>query len=365
MNTDTTLWLTLSHAPGITNDTAHRLLQQSGSIANLFADLSALDGSGLTTAAKAFLRQQDSAALEADLRWAEQPGHCILTRDSEHWPRQLDNIPDAPLVLFVAGDPEYLSRPQLAIVGSRNPTEVGKRNATDFARYLADSGITITSGMALGIDGSAHRGALDGLAGTVALLAHGLDHLYPKQHRELAGAIAANGAIVSEMPIGTAAHAGLFPRRNRLISGLSLGTLVVEAAVRSGSLITARFALEQGREVFAIPGSIHNPLARGCHQLIRQGAKLVETAEDIVSELAGRFVVPEPQHDVDRSAENPNAGLDPDYQKLLKCLQFEPVSVDELVQRSGFKASEIASMLLILELEGNVVCDAGRYSRTC
>ena len=197
--------------------------------------------------------------------------------------------------------------------------------------------------------------------------------IYPAEHRELAAQIAENGAVASEMPIGVTPQRSFFPRRNRIISGLTLGTLVVEAALKSGSLITARHALEQGREIFAIPGSIHNPLARGCHQLIRQGAKLVETADDILEELA--HAIPESLAQSGANQANDSAGdkvkdrryanqaLDPDHQKLLKCLQFEPAAIDELVERSGFSAAEVASMLLILELEGSVVCDAGRYTR--
>jgi DNA processing protein len=252
------------------------------------------------------------------------------------------------------------------MVGSRNATASGERTAREFAHHLANAGITITSGLASGIDAACHEGALQGLAGTVALVAHGLDKIYPASHHRLAREITQHGAIVSEMPIGTEPQRGLFPRRNRIISGLSLGTLVVEAALRSGSLITARHAMEQGREVFAIPGSIHNPLARGCHSLIRQGAKLVETAGDILEELAPHLNLPEQPRKPDKSQHTetqPHTELDPDHQKLLKCLDFEPRPIDSIVTCSGFSAAEVASMLLILELEGSIVCKSGRYTR--
>jgi DNA processing protein len=276
-------------------------------------------------------------------------------------------VPAAPPLLFVRGDPDYLQLPQLAMVGSRTPTAAGRRTALEFARHLSQAGITITSGLARGIDAACHQGALDSLAGTVALVAHGLDIVYPAEHGKLAEAISENGAIVSEHPIGTRPLKAHFPRRNRLISGLSLGTLVVEAALKSGSLITTRHALEQGREVFAIPGSIHNPLARGCHQLIRQGAKLVETASDILEELSALLpgdLSVQALADAETPAENQSSRIfDPDHQQLLKCLAYEPMPIDELVNRSGFSAPEVASMLLILELEGCVVSESGLYTR--
>jgi len=253
------------------------------------------------------------------------------------------------------------------MVGSRNPTAAGRSTAKDFASHLSNAGITITSGLASGIDGASHEGALQGIAGTIAVVAHGLDIVYPANHQRLAQQITQHGAVISEMPIGTQPLAGLFPRRNRIISALALGTLVVEAAKKSGSLITARYALEQNREVFAIPGSIHNPMARGCHQLIRQGAKLVETADDILEELyisldqSARYVKKQ-SADTQENPKDPHPALDPDHQKLLKCLAYEPASIDELVNRSQFNAAEVASMLLIMELEGIIVSQDGRYT---
>jgi DNA processing protein len=282
----------------------------------------------------------------------------------------LAEVSDAPLGLFVRGNVDALSLPQLAIVGSRNPTAGGRDNATSFAEHLARSGLAVTSGMAIGIDAAAHQGALAVGGGvTVAVCGTGLDVDYPSAHSALAEKIAVRGALVSEFPLGTPALATNFPRRNRIISGLSLGTLVVEAAVRSGSLITARLAAEQGREVFAIPGSIHNPLTRGCHQLIRQGAKLVETGDDIFEELrtlagaltpALQAAAPKPTG----SAEAAAPVLDKAYEILLDALGFEPACIDVLVERTGFAADEVASMLLILELDGKLESrPGGRYVR--
>ncbi len=303
------------------------------------------------------------ALIEPDLEWLQQDSHHVITFHDARYPELLKAIPAPPPVLFVRGDPDFLQLPQLAMVGSRTPTASGRKTAMEFARHLSQAGITITSGLARGIDAACHQGALEGIAGTVALVAHGLDIVYPAEHRRLAEDITQNGAIVSEHPIGTAPLKAYFPRRNRIISGLSLGTLVVEAALKSGSLITAKHALEQGREVFAIPGSIHNPLARGCHQLIRQGAKLVETANDIIEELSARLPGEIPCQSEAERANQPTQALDPDHQKLLKCLAYEPVPIDELVNRSGFAAAEVASMLLILELEGRVVSESGLYTR--
>jgi DNA processing protein len=261
--------------------------------------------------------------------------------------------------------------PQLAIVGARNPTASGSEMAFGFAEHLAGCGLTITSGLALGIDAASHRGALACGGTTVAVCGTGLDVIYPKAHRQLAAEIERNGALISEFPLGTPAAKANFPRRNRLISGLSLGTLVVEAAVQSGSLITARLAAEQGREVFAIPGSIHNPLARGCHRLIRQGAKLVETAEDIFEELrplVGVLQAPKGEHHLNiaalaqRKAVATKASarpLDKGYEILLDAIGFEPTGVDLLVVRTGLRADEVASMLLILELEGHISSHPG------
>lgn len=230
----------------------------------------------------------DWQGVEKDLRWLASPGCHMVHKTSRNYPPLLKEIHAAPFILFVQGNLARLADPQIAIVGSRNPTPVGCEIAAKFAYYFSNMGLTVTSGLALGIDGAAHKGALLGVASTIAVLGHGLDCIYPASHQELAGDILkANGALVSEFPIGVSPLPSHFPRRNRIISGLTMGTLVVEAALKSGSLITAKLALEQGREVFAIPGSIHNPLAKGCHALIREGAKLVETTQDVLEELQG------------------------------------------------------------------------------
>jgi DNA processing protein len=268
------------------------------------------------------------------------------------------------LLLYVNGDLDALHLPTLAIVGSRNPTAGGTRNAQQFARHLAERGFVIVSGLAQGIDTAAHQGALDARGRTIALLGHGIDRVYPAANRKLAHRITETGALVTEYPLGARPERWHFPERNRLISGLCLGTLVVEAARRSGSLITARLAAEQGREVFALPGSIHNPLARGCHELIRQGAKLVETATDILSELG-----PLTGHMLETTTASTEteapAELEPDadYGRLRELLSHDPIGIDELERQSGLTIGELSSMLLILELHGEVEpLSGGRYS---
>ena len=295
--------------------------------------------------------------------WLQQENHHLLRLGHDAYPELLAGIAGAPAQLYVAGNPELLHLPALAIVGSRNPTSGGARNAFEFARHLAATGFCIVSGLAQGIDAAAHRGALAAGAPTIAFLGHGIDRVYPACNRELAHEIAYHGALVSEFPLGTAPNRALFPQRNRLISGISLGTLVVEAARRSGSLITARLAAEQGREVFAIPGSIHNPLTRGCHQLIRQGAKLVEGADDIIAELAPLVShLLEAMNAPEAHAEATVEG-DTEYVKLLDALGHDPVNIDELVERSGLTIDQVSSMLLILELEGKIEkLSGGRYS---
>ena len=306
---------------------------------------------------------RDSGRSVAERDWLRAPTHRLLRRDDDAFPELLSQIPGPPDTLWIDGDAELLHLPALAIVGSRNPTQGGARNAFEFARHLGSRGFCIVSGLAQGIDAAAHRGALAAGAPTIAFLGHGIDHVYPAANQELAQEIARRGALVSEVPLGTPPHKALFPQRNRLISGISLGTLVVEAARQSGSLITARHAAEQGREVFALPGSIHNPLARGCHQLIREGAKLVETADDIVSELgpvAGHVM----QNTMESTASEvrPDAG-DDDYRVLRESLGHDPVTADELARNSGLTIEQVSSMLLILELEGEVESlSGGRYS---
>jgi DNA processing protein len=324
---------------------------------------------GLAAATLDYFKSPDWRAVEADGKWASEPGHLVLTLSDAGYPAPLKEISDPPPLLFVQGEPAWLSSSQLAVVGSRNPTPAGEQTAFAFSKALVEQGLCITSGLALGIDAAAHEGALEGGGATVAVAATGLDRVYPRRHAALAEKIAQAGAIVSEFPLGTPPIAQNFPRRNRIISGLSLGTLVVEAALQSGSIISARHALEQGREVFAIPGSIHNPLARGCHALIRQGAKLVETVEDILEEI--RFARPlsktassPVKADLSASGMVPVERLDDEYRRLLECLGFDATSVDTLVDRSGLTADVVSSMLLILELQGHVNSHmGGTYAR--
>ncbi len=353
-------WLALLHLPGVGPVRSRDLLDRFGTPAALFAQGSA--DATLEAPLRAALQAPDWDAVERDLAWRDGGGR-IVTWGTPDYPTLLAAIADPPPVLFVYGDPAVLALPQLAVVGSRNPTRLGEEIAADFARALAAAGLAITSGLALGIDAAAHRGALTGSGSTVAVLGTGPDRIYPARHHDLAHAIIqGGGALVSEYPPGTPALPGNFPRRNRIISGLSLGTLVVEAALRSGSLITARSASEQGREVFAIPGSIHNPLARGCHRLIRDGAKLVETAQDILEELAPQLRAAIEDHVIEKEEQ---FSLDTEYRQLLDCVGYEPTPVDRLVERSGLTAEVVSSMLLILELEGYVtVAPGGGYSRT-
>lgn len=298
-------------------------------------------------------------------KWLAQPGNSLLPLQSPAFPALLAQLPDAPVQLYVRGDPSVLELPCLAIVGSRNPTRGGARNAFEFARHLARAGFCIVSGLAEGIDSAAHEGALAAGGATAAFLGHGIDTIYPAANRGLALRVAAAGALVSEFPLGAPPRPWHFPARNRLISGSSLGTLVVEAARRSGSLITARLATEQGREVFAIPGSIHNALSRGCHELIRQGAKLVESADDILSELgplAGHLMQNTPENQTSPAAQSPLPKRDAEYGELLRALGHDPMSADEIAARSGLTIEQVSSMLLILELEGEVeALHGGQY----
>ncbi|MBL8201423.1 MAG: DNA-protecting protein DprA [Chromatiales bacterium] len=306
--------------------------------------------------------------------WLSRPENHRLTPADAAYPALLREIPSPPPQLFVRGNLDALSLPQLAIVGSRNATPGGTETAHSFASHLAARGFCITSGLAEGIDAAAHRGALAARGTTIAVCGTGPDIVYPRQHATLAEEIVAGGgAIVSEFAPGTQVFRANFPRRNRLISGLAVGTLVVEASLRSGALITARHAMEQGREVFAIPGSIHNPVARGCHHLIRNGAKLVETAADIVDELGG-LLASLRRDDAAAGSElaleaAPGNGAgtvesDADYARLLACLAWDPVDVDTLVARSGLTIGEVSSMLLLLEMRGSVrALTGGRYQR--
>jgi DNA processing protein len=329
-------------------------------------DPAALSSLGLTTSTVRWLERPDHARIAADLEWMQRAGASLLALTDGGYPGLLRQLPDAPPFLYVRGDCAALREPQLAMVGSRNPTAGGRATARDFAQWFARAGLTVTSGLALGIDAACHEGALAAGGGTVAVLGCGIDIVYPAEHQELAERIVASGALVSEFPPGMEPRRELFPQRNRIIAGLSHGTLVVEAAQRSGSLITARLAGNAGRDVFAIPGSIHNACARGCHLLIRQGATLVERPEDVMEEIKISLSDQLLARPAPPSFEGvkPGPKLDKAYEILLDALAFEPASVDSLIERTGLNSESIASMLLILELDGHVAPHpGGRYSR--
>lgn len=349
--------LTTLYFTGIGPLRLRRWLNEFGDIENLYsADKWELKKLGLTDEEIITFKNPNWKAAEKDLEWCEKNNCHVIAYTDSCYPKLLNELPDGPLILFVQGSLEFLSQQQLAIVGSRNPTVTGRETAEQFAFYLSQAGLIITSGLALGIDAAAHEGALNARQPTIAVCGSGLQYIYPKSNKHLAETIRDKGALVSEFPPFTQPHAMHFPRRNRLISGLSLGVLVVEAALKSGSLITAKFALEQGREVFALPGSIHNPLARGCHKLIREGAKLVETAGDIVEELGAlqAVVVQKPQK---------RTKLDLKKQHVLKQIGFEITHLDAIIQRSGLTTDQLSSMLISLELEGYVTFAGGGYTR--
>jgi DNA processing protein len=390
-------WLAFLRVPGLGPALGGRLLQLYPDPAALFAaGARSWRAHGLPDAVCESLAGADFAAADGDLRWLEQPGRHFLTRDDPAFPAALREIGAAPLGLFAVGDPALLAAPQLAIVGARHATAQGIDNAHDFAVELARAGLTVTSGLALGIDTAAHRGALDAGAATIAVCGNGLDRVYPARNRDLAHRIAEHGLLLSEFAPGTAPRPENFPRRNRIISGLSLGVLVVEAARESGSLITARLAAEQGREVFAIPGSIHNPLSRGCHRLIRDGARLVESVADILEELEPQLAAASQQRSAATGSEyggesggdrggdwggnwggkpcadtgmggepdDPAEPTTPEEGLLLQALGDEPVSFDLLVRRTGLDAARLNAKLLELELVGKIAPMGGdRFMR--
>jgi len=355
------------------------LLEHFGSAeALLAANRAQMRKAGLNQETVQALQQPDEALLATDLEWLSKDSHHLVTWDDERFPPLLRDIPSPPAALFVEGDPDILWQPQVAVIGSRNPTSGGKDNARDFATELSKQGMTITSGLAAGIDSVAHAAALDADRQTVAVMGTGLDRIYPASSKPLALRIRKHGVLVSELPLGAGAKRSHFPSRNRIISGLSLGVLVIEAGLRSGTLITARLAGNQGRDVFALPGSIHNPMAKGCHRLIRDGAKLVETVEEILQELApmaGQLAgelkdeigIKATDNKVDQleSVEHdPQLHEDPDYRVLWACLGFDPKPIDTIIEQSGLTARAVSAMLLLLELRGKVEAHTGgAYSR--
>ena len=363
-------WLALYHAPGLGPAAACALIGHYGSAqAACTASTAEMRSRNLSAEAAHFLHTPDGDHFKEDLRWLKQEGHTLVGWGDARYPQRLAEIKDAPLLLFVAGDVELLNTPQLTIVGTRCPTPGGLENARRLAGSLARSGFTIVSGLASGIDTAAHEAALDADAPTIAVIGTGPDIIYPAKNKALAHRIVGHGAVASEFSCGTPPHAANFPRRNRVMSGLSLGVVVVEAAEKSGTMITARCAGEQGREVFAVPGSIRNPVARGCHRLIQQGAKLVQSAEDVLIEIVPQAgLIPPPATDGEISGEVPSGdisgGLDAEHHRLLECMGYdEPLNVDTLVKRSELTAAEVSSMLLIMELDGHVICESHLYTR--
>lgn len=348
-------WIYLSLVPGLGGQAFRALLAEFGLPQHVLGATGARLAQVVPEplAARIHTAQRElSPAITQTLAWLAQPGHGAITLADSDYPGSLMQIGDPPPLLFIQGDRKLMSAPSIAVVGSRNATPQGQANAESFARVLSEAGFPIVSGLALGIDTAAHRGGLAGRGSTIAVLGCGADIVYPRRNAALFAEIAARGTIVSEFPIGTAPQSNNFPRRNRLISGLARGCLIVEAAIASGSLITARLAAEQGREVFAIPGSIHSPLSRGCHALIKQGAKLVECAQDMMEEL-GVEMQPALSHKVSRSSN-----------ELLQHMGYDPCTIDALAERVGLTASAVSAMLLRLELEGKVSSlSGGLYQR--
>lgn len=385
-------WLRLSLEPGLTPSVRYPLLSALGLPEQIYA----LSASALARYVPQQLASQLAASAPDDiqaqidrtLEWVEQPGRHIVTLADPTYPQSLLTIADPPVVLYINGNPARLAQPALAVVGARSATPGGCENAHAFARHLASHGWCVVSGLAQGIDAAAHEGALlagPDSAGTVAIMGTGIDRVYPAGHRELAHRIAEHGALVSELPLGMGALPHHFPLRNRIVAGLSRGVLVVEAARQSGSLITARLAGESGREVFAIPGSIHSPLSRGCHALIRQGAKLVETAQDITDELGGespRTPQAAPRTEPRTSAKSPRArqtsprtrsssatptgapDADLPDTPLLRALGYDPLHLDTLQARTGLDIPTLTAQLLELELTGHIArLDGGQFQR--
>ena len=372
-------WLTIVNAPSIGGASLIKAIESLGGAAAVAA-ASARDliRHGFPQAAADAITRPDQAAMEKGLHWLSQPGHHLLCWDSDDYPVLLRRINGPPAALFVDGDPGCLWQPQIAVIGSRNPTAGGLDHARDFASTLARQGMTITSGLASGIDSAAHAAAMDAGAMTIAVNGTGLDIVYPASSRQLAQRVRSQGAMISEFPLGTQPRRQHFPSRNRIISGLSLAVLVIEAGLNSGTLITARKAAEQGRDVFALPGSLHNPMAKGCHRLIREGARLVETTADIMQELGP--IAAELQMEIRQRLEQAGDGPgqadekparqkntlldDSDYNAVWEVLGYDPKPVDTIIEQSGLSAREVSSMLLMMELKGMVKKHSnGRFFR--
>ena len=359
-------WLAL-HRSRLTERQLNRLVRAAREPEQIFAlNPSELDQLEIPPSARKVLQALaaegfESTEINRDWQYIQQQGIELVPLSHEHYPELLKQISDPPPLLYVKGDLKLLNQPQLAMVGSRRTSRTGSDNAFRFAREFARCGFTVTSGLALGIDAESHRGALAAKGGTIAVLGTGIDVVYPAGNRELFQQVAAAGAIISEFPLGAEPHRQRFPKRNRVISGMSLGVLVVEAALRSGSLITARCALEQDREVFAIPGSIHNPGSKGCHALIQQGAKLVATAADVMDEMQGWLPPSIPAAAIEATASQQS--IEPREQQLLDFLAYDPATIDLLQHRSQWPLSEIVGLLTVLEIKGLVENQGGCYMR--
>lgn len=348
-------WIALSLVKGLGSATfCQLLLLFKTPEAILAASYSTLCETVSKEVAEGIKQAADNPDIARALDWLDQADNHLITLADSHYPRRLLEIDQPPPVLYAKGNLQILQRPGMAIVGSRHATPQGETTAEDFAESLCRAGFSVISGLALGIDGAAHRGALKADGATIAVVGTGLDIVYPARHKALAHHIAQHGLLISEYPLGTPSITYNFPRRNRIISGLSEGCLVVEANIDSGSLITAKLATEQGREVFAIPGSIHSPVAKGCHALIKQGAKLVESTDDIVSEL-GNLRLPEAGYPISPNGLIPDwASLPAEASPLLACMGFDPIFAEQIAARSGLTPEKVSTMLTLLELEGVV-----------
>lgn len=341
-------WVSLGAIYGLGGESFRQLLAAFGTPRHIYATpVARLKEFVKSDIANAIGAGIDKDKVKPALDWLQQEGNQLVTLADENYPAALLEISDPPPFLYVKGDMACLKQPTIAIVGSRNATPQGVKTTEAFAQALSDAGWCVVSGMALGIDGASHRGALKGKTGTVAVVGTGLDIVYPARHRDLAHEIVQHGAIISEFSLGEPSKPANFPRRNRIISGLSRGVLVVEANLQSGSLITARLAAEQGRDVFAIPGSIHSPLSKGCHKLIKQGAKLVDSIQDILEELGGAPIIEQTEYMT--------------VSPLLEQMGFDAVAAETLIQRSGLTSEQVSAMLLSLELDGKVASLPGGY----
>jgi len=366
---DCVYWLRMHEIQGLGRQTTYQLLKAFGSAEAIFAashaNLRKVVSDDIANQIKA---ETVSDQIKITLEWLAEPNNHLITLADKDYPRLLLETPDPPPILFAKGQLSCLQQPSIAIVGSRNPTAQGEKNAHDFAMLLAEFGFTIVSGLAIGIDAAAHRGALASNGKTIAVVGTGLDIVYPAKHRELAHEIIKQGLLISEFSLGTPSLPQNFVQRNRVISGLSMGCLVVEASLQSGSLITAKFATEQDRDVFAIPGSIHSPQSKGCHQLIKQGAKLVDAVQDIVHELKSEHFVSLAAMPLKKNfipAKNTSPEEIPHADKaLLDLMSFEPVTVEYLLQHSGLTSDTLSSILISLELDNKIASmPGGRYQR--